>query len=98
MIDALIAVTDTVEPASTPVRSKRTASAASTELSAGTVTEAGVTEDAAVVTAAPFTDSAIVGTAADAEGTERKDPNNAADTTSAAFLIDFTEIYLLISF
>ena len=53
-INEFVAATVTVVPASTLVRKKRTASTASTELSAGTVTLAGVVETLAVVIATPL--------------------------------------------
>ena len=60
---AFVAVTVTVDPASTPVNENRTASAASTELSDGTETVAGVDDDVADVIATPFTVNETVATA-----------------------------------
>ena len=62
-INALVAATVTVEPVSTPVRLKRTASTASIELSDGTVTLAGVVETLAVEMTTPLMLNAIVGAA-----------------------------------
>ena len=53
----------TVDPVSTPVSEKRTASAASTELSDGTETLAGVDDEVAVVIATPLTLNATVAAA-----------------------------------
>ena len=60
---ALVAATVTVDPVSTPVSEKRTASAASTELSDGTETLAGVDDEVAVVIATPLTLNATVAAA-----------------------------------
>ena len=62
-INEFVAATVTVVPASTLVRKKRTASTASTELSDGTVTLAGVVETAAVEMTTPLILNAIVGAA-----------------------------------
>jgi hypothetical protein len=62
-INEFVAATVTVVPASTLVRKKRTASTASTELSAGTVTLAGVVETLAVVIATPLMLRAMAGAA-----------------------------------
>ena len=81
--DAFTADALTVEPAKSPVTSNLTASAAPTELSAGTVTVAGVADEAAVVTATPFTERAIVGTFALAGATVKAEPIKAAERTTA---------------
>jgi hypothetical protein len=57
---ALFAITLTVDPAVKAERETLTASAASTELSDGTVTFAGVALEVAVVITTPLTDTAIV--------------------------------------
>jgi hypothetical protein len=62
-INEFVAATVTVVPASTLVRKKRTASTASTELSAGTVTLAGVVETLAVEITTPLMLRAMVGAA-----------------------------------
>jgi hypothetical protein len=62
-IKEFVAATVTVVPASTLVREKRTASTASTELSAGTVTLAGLVERLAVVIATPLMLRAMAGAA-----------------------------------
>ena len=62
-INEFVAATVTVVPASTLVRKKRTASTASTELSDGTVTLAGVVETVAVEMTTPLILNAIVGAA-----------------------------------
>ena len=62
-INELVAATVTVVPASTLVKKKRTASTASTELSEGTVTLAGVVETLAVEMTTPLMLNAIVGAA-----------------------------------